>query len=117
MATPAPPTTDFCPKLRGRAAENLNGLDRWDAATGMVWFVGIAGSSVAFGLTLIWLRSRRALGWLMLTVGPLLAIAGIVLPVVTYFGYVLVGIVLALSPPRTQNGHAAPGLSPSHREV
>jgi hypothetical protein len=83
-------------------AENLNGLEWWDAATGIVWFIGIAGSSVALGLALIWLRHLRVLGWLLVTAGPLLAIAGIVLPVVPYFGNVLAGVVLALSPPRSQ---------------
>ena len=83
-------------------AENVNGLDWWNNATSIVWFVGIAGSSVAFGLMLVWLRHRRVLGWLLLSAGPLLAIAGIMLPVIPYFGDVLAGVVLALSPPRTR---------------
>jgi len=57
-------------------AENLNGLEWWDAATGIVWFIGIAGSSVALGLALIWLRHLRVLGWLLVTAGPLLGHCG-----------------------------------------
>ena len=72
---------------------------------------GIARSSVAFGLVLIWLRHLRVLGWLLPIGGPPLAIIGIVLSVVTYIGYVPAGLALALAPPRT---HATgPAAAPS----
>jgi hypothetical protein len=81
-------------------AENQNLYSGWDLAVGAIWFLGVLGSFVAFGLALVWLRHLRILGWLMIAGGTLLAVVGVILPVIPFFGYAGAGIALSIAPPR-----------------